>query len=107
MTTANRQRRKAVLDRQIKACRKCVSPDRLNEPGVTESAPGFGSIDSPVVIVGEALCRACMKKPEPFYGGSGRVLDRCYERAGRDKDRPVHHQLDPLPPARRSRPVPT
>ena len=49
---------------------------------MTESAPGFGSIDSPVAIVGEALCRACMKKQEPFYGGSGRVLDRCFERAG-------------------------
>ena len=85
VTTANRQRRKAALDRQIKACRKCVSPDRLNEPGVTESAPGFGSIDSPVVIVGEALCRACMEKQEPFYGGSGSVLDRCYKRAGREK----------------------
>ena len=54
----------------------------LNEPGVTESAPGFGSIDSPVAIVGEALCRACMDHQEPFYGGSGRVLDRCYKRAG-------------------------
>ncbi|WP_255784574.1 uracil-DNA glycosylase family protein [Mycobacteroides abscessus] len=48
---------------------------------MTESAPGFGSIDSPVAIVGEALCRACMKMQEPFYGGSGRVLDRCYARA--------------------------
>ena len=85
MTTDSRQRRKADLDRKIKACRKCVHPDRLNEPHVTESAPGFGSIDSPVAIVGEALCRACMKQQEPFYGGSGRVLDRCFKRAGVDK----------------------
>lgn len=82
MVTDARQRRKAALDRRIKACRKCVDPDRLNEPGVTESAPGFGSIDSPVAIVGEALCRACMEAQEPFLGGSGRVLDRCYQRAG-------------------------
>lgn len=81
MTTDTRQGRKAALDRKIKACRKCVHPDRLNEPDVTESAPGFGSVDSPVAIVGEALCRACMKEQEPFYGGSGRVLDRCFERA--------------------------
>ena len=52
---------------------------------MTESAPGFGSIASPVAIVGEALCRACMKEQEPFYGGSGRVLDRCFERAGIEK----------------------
>ncbi len=81
MTADARQRQKAELDRKIKACRRCVHPDRLNEPGVTESAPGFGSVHSPVAIVGEALCRACMKEQEPFYGGSGRVLDRGFERA--------------------------
>jgi uracil-DNA glycosylase len=82
VTTDVRQRRKAALDLKIKACRKCRHPDRLNEPSVTESAPGFGSLYSPVAIVGEALCRACMEKQEPFYGGSGRVLDRCFARAG-------------------------
>src|ERR1700754_3687565 len=46
-----RQRRKAALDLKIKACRKCRHPDQLNEPGVTESAPGFGSLYSPVAIV--------------------------------------------------------
>jgi uracil-DNA glycosylase len=78
----SRHRRKKALDRKIRACRQCAG---LNEPGKTESAPGFGSIDSPVAIVGEALCRACMKEQEPFYGGSGRVLDRCYKRAWVDK----------------------
>ena len=81
----NRQVAKARLDRRIKACRKCTSPDRLNVPGETASAPGYGSIDSPVAIVGEALCRRCMAKQEPFYGGSGRGLDRCFERAGHAK----------------------
>ena len=80
-----RQRRKNLLDAQIKACRKCKLPHRLNEPGMTESAPGFGSVHSPVAIVGEALCRACMEEQEPFHGGSGRVLDRCFARAGVDK----------------------
>lgn len=80
-----RQRRKNLLDARIKACRKCKLPDRLNRPGVTESAPGFGSVHSPVAIVGEALCRACMKEQEPFFGGSGKVLDRCFDSAGFDK----------------------
>jgi DNA polymerase len=87
VTTASddpRQRQKAVLDALIKACRQCDRPDRLNVPGVTESAPGYGSVYSPAAIVGEALCRAYMEKQEPFYGGSGRVLDRCYKRAGFD-----------------------
>lgn len=52
MTPISRQRQKTELDRAIKACRKCVQPDRLNERGMTESAPGFSSIDSPVAIVG-------------------------------------------------------
>jgi DNA polymerase len=78
-TVAARERQKAALDRNIKACRRCTD---LNEPKVTESAPGFGSLHSPVAIVGEALCRACMQKQEPLYRGSGRVLDRCYQRAG-------------------------
>lgn len=81
MATETRRRRKSDLDLEIKACRKCVHPDRMNEIGRTESAPGYGSITAPVAIVGEALCRACMKAQEPFYGGSGRVLDRCFDRA--------------------------
>lgn len=80
-----RQLAKDRLDRRIRACRRCKSPDRLNVPGVTASAPGYGSINSPVAIVGEALCRRCMDKQEPFYGGSGSVLDRCFERAGKTK----------------------
>lgn len=102
MRTQSRLRAKAALDREIKACRKCVDPDRLNEPGVTESAPGFGSIDSPVAIVGEALCRACMTAQEPFFGGSGRVLDRCYRRAGVAKaDLFITNSLHCHPPADR------
>lgn len=53
----------------------------MNVPGVTASVPGFGSIDSPVAIVGEALCRRCMEAQEPFYGGSGHILDRCFKKA--------------------------
>ena len=66
-----RLRAKDSLDLRIKACRQCKRPDRLNVPGVTASAPGFGSIYSPVAIVGEALCRRCMEQQEPFVGGSG------------------------------------
>lgn len=101
--TDDRDRRKAALDRKIKACRRCVYPDRLNEPGVTESAPGFGSLHSPVAIVGEALCRACMEKQEPFYGGSGRVLDRCFERAGVPKtDLFITNSIHCHPPGNRN-----
>ncbi len=76
-----RQRRKDALDREIKACRKCTSPDHLNVPGVTGSAPGFWSLYSPVAIVGEALCRKCMEAREPFVGGSARILEEAFKRA--------------------------
>ena len=97
-----RELAKVRLDRRIKACRRCKTPDRLNVPGETESAPGFGSINSPVAIVGEALCRRCMDQQEPFYGGSGQVLDRCFKRAGHAKtDLFITNSIHCHPPADR------
>lgn len=34
-------------------------------------SPGYGSETSPVMIVGQSLCKLCMKYGEPFRGGSG------------------------------------
>jgi uracil-DNA glycosylase family 4 len=47
----------------------------MNIPDETQAAPGYGSLQSPVVIVGQSLCGPCMKKQEPFYGGTGEILD--------------------------------
>lgn len=77
------QRSKSLLDAEIKACDKC---EGLNVKGVSEAAPGFGSYRSPVVIVGQSLCRPCMKKQEPFVGGSGTLLDAGLAQAGIKKD---------------------
>ena len=46
----------------------------MNEKGVTQAAPGWGSLDSPVAIVGQSLCEQCMEPQEPFYEGSGSLL---------------------------------
>lgn len=63
----------------IKVCRLCPG---LNIPGETESAPGYGSVDSPVVLVGQSLCgKPCMESQVPFTGGSGSLLDRSFEEA--------------------------
>lgn len=43
-----------------------------------------GSLDSPVVIVGESL--GPQKSRIPFDGGSGRLLDRALQDAGKTKD---------------------
>lgn len=86
--TPTKRRQMDIIAASIKECRDCPG---MNEPKVSESAPGFGSVDSPVVIVGQSLCRQCMAVREPFNGvpftgGSGRYIDEALEQAGRRKD---------------------
>jgi uracil-DNA glycosylase family 4 len=58
----------------------------MNVPGETESAPGFGSLHSPVVIVGQSLCgKPCMDSQIPFTGGSGKLIDEALAIVGKDK----------------------
>ena len=50
---------------------------------MTGSAPGFGSLYSPVAIVGEALCRKCVEAREPFVRWQQRASSRdAFKRAG-------------------------
>lgn len=74
----NRLALRALLDDEIRACRRC---EDMNERGITQAAPGWGSLDSPVVIVGQSLCEQCMAPQEPFFEGSGSLLDTSFERA--------------------------
>ena len=78
-----RQRRIKALNARIKACQRCPG---LNIPRETESAPGYGSVYSPVVIVGQSLCHQCMESQIPFTGGSGRFIDDALKRARIAKD---------------------
>jgi uracil-DNA glycosylase family 4 len=82
MDDRRRQRKMKELRAQIKACGKC---ERMNIPGVTQAAPGWGSVDSPVVLVGQSLCHDCMESQIPFTGGSGRLIWASIKRAGIDK----------------------
>lgn len=77
-----RRQQKAALDHEIKACRRC---EDMNEKGVTEAAPGWGNLDSPVAIVGQSLCEQCMKPQEPFFEGSGSLLNASFNLAGCEK----------------------
>lgn len=70
----------AVLAATIKVCRLCPG---MNIAGETESAPGYGAVDSPVALVGQSLCgKPCMESQIPFTGGSGLLLDQSFENAG-------------------------
>lgn len=71
-----------ALKGKIRVCDRCPG---MNKKGETQAAPGYGSVRSPVVIVGQSLCRQCMEPQEPFYGGSGTLLDRCFIKAGVEK----------------------
>ncbi|WP_239005027.1 uracil-DNA glycosylase family protein [Mycolicibacterium sp. CBMA 360] len=73
---------KILLNADIKACRRC---EGMNENGVTQSAPGWGNLDSPVAIVGQSLCEQCMAPQEPFYEGSGSLLEAAFKLADCDK----------------------
>jgi DNA polymerase len=77
-----RNQRKMQLDDEVRACRRCVD---MNEEGVTQAAPGWGSLDSPVAIVGQSLCEQCMRPQEPFYEGSGSLLNTSFKLAGCEK----------------------
>lgn len=70
------------LSKKILNCHKCPG---LNEPNVTESSPGYGNINSKIMIIGQSLCKPCMKTKIPFTGGSGRLLDYAFEQAGLNK----------------------
>ncbi len=68
-----------ALSSRVKACHKC---EGLNIEGVTESAPGFGNLLSRIAIIGQSLCKECMKTQIPFTGGCGRVLDQAFKLSG-------------------------
>ena len=57
----------------------------MNIRGVTRAAPGWGSVHSPVVLVGQSLCHDCMESQIPFTGDSGRLIWASIKRAGIDK----------------------
>ncbi len=71
-----------VLAKKIDACGLC---EDMNIPHETKSAPGWGSVRSPVVIVGQSLCEPCMELKEPFDGGCGIFLGRSLDVVGIDK----------------------
>src|SRR5207249_3108523 len=77
-----KETRYQALANQVKQCHKC---EGLNLERLTESSPGFGNLNSKVIIVGQSLCRKCMETQIPFTGGSGRLLDQAFKIANMKK----------------------
>jgi DNA polymerase len=69
----------SVLNTEIANCSKCPG---MNIPGKTQSAPGYGSPTSPIMLIGQSLWGPCMETGIPFTGGSGRFIDAALALAG-------------------------
>ena len=75
----------ALLNKQIKSCGLC---DGLNSIQLgTQNAPGYGNTESRIVLIGQSLCgKPCIEAQVPFTGGSGKLLDDAFVKAGVKKE---------------------
>ena len=64
--------KKKALDKEILNCRKCRGMNILCQ---TEAAPGWGDLNTKIMVVGQSLCTTCMNTGMPFTRGSGYLLD--------------------------------
>ncbi|MCU7836154.1 MAG: hypothetical protein KZQ83_13010, partial [gamma proteobacterium symbiont of Taylorina sp.] len=87
------------LNGNIKSCSLC---EGLNSVKLeTLNAPGYGDINSKLVFIGQSLCgKPCIKSQIPFTGGSGKLLDQAFQKAG---DRVKTDRRDAMGLARLSR----
>ncbi len=72
----------SLLSERVRSCRLCPG---LNLPNVSLGAPGFGNLNSPIILVGQSLCARCMNSQEPFDGGCGLIVEEALRLAGRMK----------------------
>lgn len=66
------------LEDEIENCKECP---KMNRRGRSENCPGRGNRESPIVLVGQSLCRLGMETKTPFAGSSGVLLDRIFEQS--------------------------
>lgn len=57
---ASRVKLMEAVKTEIVRCQRC---DGMNIHDVTQAAPGYGSPDSPVVVVGQSLCASPACEP--------------------------------------------
>jgi uracil-DNA glycosylase family 4 len=79
MVTTEKMKLIKRLNNELRHCRKCPG---LNVQSITENAPGYGNLNSKVMLIGQSLCYKCMESQIPFTGGSGIFLDRVFEGLG-------------------------
>ena len=74
-----------VLNSTIKQCQLCegLNLEASQDTESTLNAPGYGDINSKVVIIGQSLCGdPCIDSQTPFTDGCGVLLDKAFDNAG-------------------------
>ena len=74
-----------TLNESIRQCRECKGLNQEATPGMeaTLNAPGYGDMNSNIVIIGQSLCGdPCINSQIPFTDGCGVLLDKAFELAG-------------------------
>lgn len=77
------------LNSRIKECQLCsgLNQEVTSECEATLNAPGYGDINSNVLILGQSLCGdPCIESQIPFTDGCGVLLDEAFEESGIRKD---------------------
>ncbi len=80
MTDSDRQRARAVLEAEIKACTACALCQER-----TQAVPGEGDLNSVILFVGEGPGQEEDRQGRPFVGRSGQLLTQMLQ--GVDIDR--------------------
>ncbi len=78
-----------TLNERIKQCKDCEGLNQVASPGreATLNAPGYGDVNSNVVIIGQSLCGdPCINSQIPFTGGCGVLLDDAFKQASVKKN---------------------
>ena len=75
----------AALNAKIKQCNLCEGLNLVasQDTESTLNAPGYGDINSKVVIIGQSLCGdPCIDTQIPFTDGCGVLLDEAFDKGG-------------------------
>ena len=100
MDGASKEEQLERLTAEVRSCRLCPLHEGRMNPVV-----GDGSLDSPLVLVGEAPGRKEDEQGKPFVGSAGKLLDSMLEEAGLDRSRLFITNIVKCRPPKNRRPL--
>lgn len=100
MDGASKRERLKSVTAEVRACRLCLLHEGRMNPVV-----GEGSLDSPLVLVGEAPGRREDEQGRPFVGLAGKLLDSMLEGAGLERSKLFITNIVKCRPPKNRRPL--